>query len=178
MKKEAYLKLTEETRKEFVSLFTAKAMQDFIKITKEQADADSGTFKVVISSDDEDRQGESVNQDGLDFKNYMENPVVLWGHDYYSPPIGVCTRIYREGMRPIAAGGLTNALIIGAGDATGGARGANDGENEFPAVVVGSGGEVADRRTSSLDLVVEVVDRRGVGDLIGWPLRSCRHLPW
>lgn len=30
------------------------------------------------SSDDEDRQGEKVNQDGLDFGNYMKNPVVLW----------------------------------------------------------------------------------------------------
>jgi FlaA1/EpsC-like NDP-sugar epimerase len=31
--------------------------------------------------------------------------------------IRFAARIYREGMRPIAAGGLTNALIIGAGDA-------------------------------------------------------------
>jgi HK97 family phage prohead protease len=35
----------------------------------------------------EDRQGDIVIQSGWDLTNYLKNPVVLWAHDHYSPPI-------------------------------------------------------------------------------------------
>lgn len=97
--------LDEKDRKALTNLLAAEAMQKFINATKAAKAEDSGTFeKVIISSDDEDRQGEKVNQEGLDFSNFMKNPVVLWGHDYYSPPIGIATRIYRDGNKTLADG--------------------------------------------------------------------------
>lgn len=85
----------------FASIVAAESVQLFIKRAKASED-DSGVFSTVISSDDEDRQGESVSQDGLDFTNYMKNPVVLWGHDYYSLPIGVCLGVERKGSQTVA----------------------------------------------------------------------------
>jgi hypothetical protein len=55
---------------------------------------DNGTFDVIISTEDLDRTGEIVRQDGWDMGNYKNNPTVLWGHDYYAMPIGACLETY------------------------------------------------------------------------------------
>jgi hypothetical protein len=94
-------KLDEAGAKAFASIVAAESVQLFIKRAKASPE-DSGVFSTVISSDDEDRQGESVSQEGLDFSNYMKNPVVLWGHDYSSLPIGVCLGIERDGNKTVA----------------------------------------------------------------------------
>lgn len=39
----------------------------------------------VISTNQEDRYGEVVDQKSWDFKSYLKNPLVLWGHDSDSP---------------------------------------------------------------------------------------------
>jgi hypothetical protein len=57
---------------------------------------DTGTFRIIITDESTDRHGEVILQDGLDITNYMKNPVVLFGHDYWSLPIGVTERIIRE----------------------------------------------------------------------------------
>lgn len=51
---------------------------------------ETGTFEVVISTADQDRQGEIVLQDGWNLDRYKQNPVVLWAHDYSSLPVGIC----------------------------------------------------------------------------------------
>lgn len=89
-------KMTEAARDIFLAALGTKAIADFVAATKAASDTDSGTFKFTISTEDEDRQGEVVNQAGLKFDRYKLNPVVLWGHDYYALPIGVCTNIYQE----------------------------------------------------------------------------------
>jgi hypothetical protein len=39
----------------------------------------------VISTNQEDCSGEIVDQESWDFKSYMQNPPVLWGHDPDQP---------------------------------------------------------------------------------------------
>lgn len=102
MKPKLFLKMSEEFSKDFSSLMATAIMQKTLDSLKEASG--TGTFKFVISTDDEDRQGEKVNQAGLDFGNYMKNPVVLWSHKYDEPPVGVTTRIYKEGGKTIAEG--------------------------------------------------------------------------
>jgi len=45
------------------------------------------SFVITISTEDVDRMGESVRARGIKLANYRKNPVVLWAHDYSSPPI-------------------------------------------------------------------------------------------
>ncbi len=93
MKNEAYKKLTAEFKKDLSEKLAAPAFADFLTKTKAAADQDSGSFKVVVSTDDRDRQGESVLQSGWDLSFFKLNPVVLWAHDYSALPVGTCTSI-------------------------------------------------------------------------------------
>jgi hypothetical protein len=74
---------------------------DFVEKTKA---ADTGTFKVIISTSDEDRQGDSIDQSKWNLKNFENNPVVLWAHDYYSLPVGIATKIGVENGKLVAEG--------------------------------------------------------------------------
>src|SRR3979490_2369715 len=87
------LKLTEEVAADIRA--RVKSF-DFAAVEKvRQAKDENGTFDVIISTEVTDRAGEIVKQDGWDLTHYKNNPIVLWGHDYYSLPIGVCTETYK-----------------------------------------------------------------------------------
>ena len=85
---------TSEARAKFVAAFAAPEFASFIEKTK--AASDSGTFRVIISTQSLDRQGDSVDQNLWDLSNYLNNPVVLWAHDYSSLPIGMATKIEKQ----------------------------------------------------------------------------------
>jgi HK97 family phage prohead protease len=51
-------------------------------------DLGNGVFEAVITTSSIDRYNESIDTSGIDTANYMNNPVVLYGHDYDSLPIG------------------------------------------------------------------------------------------
>lgn len=95
------LKITDEMLKKFEDSF--EAQKDIISKTK-AVEEDSGTFKVVISTEDVDRAGESIKADGWDLTNYKKNPVVLWGHSHFDLPIGMATSVKVEGKKLIAEG--------------------------------------------------------------------------
>lgn len=80
-------------KKNLVKLFKTKAAS--IDESKYQA-----TF--VISDESTDRQGEIIKQDGWKLDNYLQNPVVLFGHDSYDLPIGKTVDIYTEGDKTYA----------------------------------------------------------------------------
>lgn len=80
-------------KKNLTKLFKSKASS--IDESKYQA-----TF--VISDESVDRQGEIVKQDGWDFENFKQNPVILFGHDSYDLPIGKAVDIYTEGTKTFA----------------------------------------------------------------------------
>jgi hypothetical protein len=48
---------------------------------------DSRLIEFIITSDRVDREQDTLAVDGWDFKDYEDNPVVLWAHDHYTPPI-------------------------------------------------------------------------------------------
>jgi HK97 family phage prohead protease len=45
-------------------------------------------LRFVASSEAKDRERDVIDAQGWKTDNYMKNPVVLFGHDYYSPPVG------------------------------------------------------------------------------------------
>ena len=55
-----------------------------------------GVFEAVVNTGKEDRQGEQLNVDGVDLKGYKQNSVVLYGHDYYSLPIGKSISVKKQ----------------------------------------------------------------------------------
>lgn len=64
--------------------------------------ADDRKVKFTISTATPDREGDSVSVEGWDLAAYMRNPVVLWGHDGHSLPIGRCVEIGVEGEALVA----------------------------------------------------------------------------
>ena len=88
----SFQKINDEILEKVTKTFSSKEFKDFIDKTK--AATDAGTFEVVISTADQDRQGEVIDQSGWDFTNYKNNPIVLWGHNYFDLPIGITDDIY------------------------------------------------------------------------------------
>src|ERR1700710_1299672 len=91
------LKITEELAADIRARVKSLDFGAMEKIRKGKDE--NGTFDVIISVEVLDRGGDIVRQDGLDDQNYKNNPIVLWGHDYYSLPIGVCTELYKTMYR-------------------------------------------------------------------------------
>lgn len=96
--------LTKETSEALIASITSASIKGLIEKTKAASDTDSGSFKIVVSTSDVDRQGESVNQNGWDLTFYKMNPIVLWAHDYSALPIGMCTSIEVQDNKLVAEG--------------------------------------------------------------------------
>lgn len=96
--------LSKESSDALIAAITTASIKSLIEKTKAADDKDSGSFKIVVSTSDPDRQGESVNQSGWDLTFYKMNPVVLWAHDYGSLPIGMCSKIEVENGKLVAEG--------------------------------------------------------------------------
>lgn len=56
----------------------------------------------VVSTNAVDSYGEVIDVDGINIKDYMKNPVVLWGHDGFSLPIGEAKKVWKEGKKLMA----------------------------------------------------------------------------
>ncbi|NOG69803.1 HK97 family phage prohead protease [Roseicella sp. DB1501] len=55
------------------------------------------TARFTISTEREDRDGDTISVKGWQTQDFERNPVVLWGHDQGSLPIGRVTQIGVEG---------------------------------------------------------------------------------
>ena len=53
-------------------------------------------LRFTISTEDVDRDFDTISVAGWDLKNYKKNPVVLWAHDYWSPPIARSLSVTKE----------------------------------------------------------------------------------
>ena len=100
---------TEKLALELKAKFASSEIADFV--TKAKASGDDRTFEVVMSTSDEDRQGDSLDQSGWDFKYFDMNPVCLWAHNYQGFPIGIITDITIQGDKAIATGKFAPAGI-------------------------------------------------------------------
>lgn len=96
MKNNTLFKITDEVAQRMHKLFQSEDFKSFMTTMKANTTADNGTFRMVISTNDVDRHGEIVVQEGLDTTRYMTNPVVLWGHDSSAIPVGITDTIIRE----------------------------------------------------------------------------------
>jgi HK97 family phage prohead protease len=67
-----------------------------------KADQAARTLEIVISTAAVDREGDTIAVDGWRIDNYLKNPVVLWGHDRWSPPIARSTSVRIEQDKLIA----------------------------------------------------------------------------
>ena len=55
-------------------------------------DPDKHTLDITISTGRRDRMNDTIAADGWDIRAFKKNPVVLWAHNYSTPPIGRATQ--------------------------------------------------------------------------------------
>ena len=73
-----------------------KNKQMLVQLLK-AVDSESLVVRGVVGSNGMvDRHGESINPMGWKLENYLNNPVVLWGHDYRALPIGKAVKVWIE----------------------------------------------------------------------------------
>ena len=66
------------------------------------AKQETGPVAFVLSTDDVDRHGDVVSADGWRLEAYLQNPVLLWAHDYRRPAIGRAVSVWSEPSRLLA----------------------------------------------------------------------------
>lgn len=59
--------------------------------------ASDGGVSFVASSAAPDRYGDTIDQTGWDTASYERNPVLLWAHDYSTPPVGKVGALDKSG---------------------------------------------------------------------------------
>jgi hypothetical protein len=106
---ESLKKFSQDLALQLKASFAAESVGDFVKQTK--ASGDDRTFEVVMSTSDEDRQGDELDQSKWDLKYFTLNPVVLWAHNYGGFPIGIVTDIEIQGNKAVATGKFAPAGI-------------------------------------------------------------------
>lgn len=100
---------------------------------KQVGEPEDRILQFIGSDETADRDGDIISVDGWDVKNYLNNPVFLWAHDYSIPPVGKALRVYKQngklmfdiqfpekGIYPFAdlvynlyKGGFLNATSVG-----------------------------------------------------------------
>jgi len=91
------------TLKEYSKKQASEIVKSLQKLNLKEVKGE-GTFEVIATTEGVDRDGEVIMVNGWDFANFMKNPVVLFGHDYWSFPIGAVTEVISEGGKVIAKG--------------------------------------------------------------------------
>lgn len=95
--------MTKNTLKEY-SKQTAKELCKALALIKVKEVKGEGVFEVIATTEGVDRDGEVIMIKGWDFTNFMKNPVVLFGHDYWSFPIGAVTELTPDDSKVVAKG--------------------------------------------------------------------------
>lgn len=96
-------KLSSESVAKLKEVFETKEFKSLIESTEKATDTDTGTFEVVITTENIDRYEELILMDGWEVTHYLNNPVVLWGHDH-SKLIAVTTSLEIVDGKMIAKG--------------------------------------------------------------------------
>ncbi len=55
---------------------------------------DDRAVQIAISTEEVDRDSDTLSADGWELTNYQHNPVVLWAHQYGAPPIARATTVW------------------------------------------------------------------------------------
>lgn len=68
---------------------------------------EEGVIEAIVGSSNVlDRMGDVIDQAGWDLKNFMKNPVILWGHNVREerPPIGKALKVWLTGDKKAGTG--------------------------------------------------------------------------
>lgn len=95
------MKIFQEYTKELAEALAKNVAKINVKEVK-----GSGEFKVIATTATADRDGESILVEGWDFENFMKNPIILFGHNYWDMDciIGAATKVYVEDGQVIVEG--------------------------------------------------------------------------
>lgn len=90
--------------KEYSEQLAKEICSKLANVETKMDNIENWTFKVVASDETVDRVWESIKIDGRDLKNYLKNPIILFGHKYndMDDVVWKATKIYVE----------NNALIV------------------------------------------------------------------
>lgn len=85
-------------------------------VSKASAGRVADTYDFVLSTEDVDRHGDIVVQNGLDLTQFKKNPIALFQHDHASP-IGVWKNLRKQGSATVgtfvpAAKGTSRAVDL------------------------------------------------------------------
>lgn len=96
-------RIEEAVAKSLNDMFETEAFQNTMKAIEED---DNYKFKVVVTTEGVDRDGEVIKADGIEIQRYLKNPVVLVNHEYKIESIvGKTISIYQnEAWETIAEG--------------------------------------------------------------------------
>lgn len=91
--------------KEYSKELAAEMSKTFATIKIKEVKG-SGTFKVIATTSDVDRDGESILVEGWTFENFMKNPIMLFGHNYWDMHaiVGAATSVTIQGKDVVVEG--------------------------------------------------------------------------
>ena len=69
----------------------------FTKAFVKEVNTEERTLVAVASTENVDRDREIIEVSGWKLENFLKNPVLMWGHDYRTPPIGRVLWVKQEG---------------------------------------------------------------------------------
>lgn len=69
------------------------SVRTFEVLKSERIDGGSPLFTIRISTQDVDRGNDVMHAQGVKLANYLNNPVVLWSHEHWTPAIGIAHNI-------------------------------------------------------------------------------------
>lgn len=98
-------KMSQDIKEAIDKAFSEDSFKTLVEATQKATGEETGTFEVVITTEDVDRMGEVIKADGWRFDNYMKNPIVLWGHDYHTLPVGITDSLEKTADGKILAKG-------------------------------------------------------------------------
>jgi len=91
-------------RDRVLAVKAATRAPQFRSVAREVTEEGDRVLRYTVSEESVDRMGDVIVQDGWDLANYRKNPVILWGHDADSLPVGRArsvTGIQRAGVNAL-----------------------------------------------------------------------------
>lgn len=82
-----------------------KIIKKDLYLNEKSVDREKYIIRGVFSTGDEDRHGEIIDQKGWHLDEFMQNPVILFGHDQWTPAIGKAVELSVD-----MAGNLSGAI--------------------------------------------------------------------
>ena len=73
-----------------------KINKTFASEVKQLGLEEDRVLRFVTSTENIDRDGDVLEINGWELENYKRSPVILFGHDYQSLPVGKCIGIYKD----------------------------------------------------------------------------------